>query len=63
MVNSNDDGRSSDTLGLGDSQQPPHVVDVLPEGRTVMDIDLRSLPAGTQLSVNTQNSQVPAPHA
>ena len=57
MFGSTDDLRGSDAIGQG-THVPPreYVADPLQSG-TMTDIDLRLLPAGTQLSVNTRNSQ------
>ena len=58
MFNSSDDGSASDAISHGNHSQPPaQFADVLPQGDTVTDIDLRLLPAGTQISVNTRNSR------
>ena len=53
MFSASDDGRPSDAIAHGNRLQPP----VLPRGGTLTDIDLRLLPTGTQLSVDTRNSQ------
>jgi hypothetical protein len=58
MFSSSDDRRASDAIGHGNHSQPvANFADFLPQGETVTDIDLRLLPAGTRLSVNTRNSR------
>ena len=58
MFSSSDGGRASNAIGHGNhSQTPAHFADLLSQCGTGTDIDLRLLPAGTQLSVNTGNSQ------
>ena len=58
MFSSSDDGRASNAIGHGNhSQTPADFADLLSQRGTVTDIDLRLLPAGTQLSVNTRNSR------
>jgi len=59
MFNSGDEsGRASDAIASGNQPQPhAHLADVLPQGGQVTDIDLRSLPPGTELCVDTRNSR------
>lgn len=58
MFNSSDDGKASDAIVRGNGSQPlAQFAEVLPQGETISDIDLRVLPAGTRLSVSTQNSR------
>ena len=58
MFNSSEAGRSSDASGHGNHSQPrAYSADLLPQDGMVTDIDLRLLPAGTQLSVTTRNSR------
>jgi hypothetical protein len=58
MFNSSDDGRASGAVGYGDHLQPrAHLSDLLSQGGMVTNIDLRLLPAGTQLFVHTRNSR------
>lgn len=58
MFTSSNDGRASDGSGHGNLPQPrAYSADLLPAGDMVTDVDLRLLPAGTQVSVNTRNSR------
>jgi hypothetical protein len=58
MLNSSDARRASDAIGYDNHSQPPaYLADLLAQGGTVTDIDLRLLPAGTQLSIDTRHSR------
>jgi hypothetical protein len=59
MFHSSDEsGRGSDAIADGNqSQQPVHFADFLPQGGKLTDLDLRSLPPGTELCVDTRNSR------
>jgi hypothetical protein len=59
MLNSRDESvRASDAIAHGNQPQPPaHFAGFLPQGGEGTGIDLRSLPPGTELLVDTSNTR------